>query len=294
MAERTWFYAADGKQLGPNSDAQLRGLIARGVVRADTLVWSEGMSGWQNAGEIPGLIPAGSAPPAVAGAMMAGGAAPGGQTTADISTFGLFGRALLLAIGLALVIPAPWVATMWYRWIVERLRVPQRPNIGFTGNPGDIWYVFVILGLCTWAGFAGIDYLSLILLPIQAFLYWVTIRWVVANISSDGRPLGLTFQGSVWGYLGWYLFSLVSAITIIGWAWVLTAWLRWMCRNVAGTRRAVVFNGSGWGVLWRTVVFVLACIPLIPIPWVLAWITRWYLSQFAVVERTAEASPAAG
>jgi hypothetical protein len=115
----------------------------------------------------------------------------------------------------------------------------------------------------------------------------MVLRWVVANISADGRPLGLSFRGSAWAYLGWFVFYMVSIITIIGWAWVMTAWLRWMAGNIAGTRRAVVFNGSGWGVLWRSIVFSLACGLIIPIPWVLAWYVRWYVSQFAVVERAA-------
>ena len=65
MSNRSWFYAANGQQQGPFPEAQLRDLITRGTVRADTLVWSEGMPGWQRAGEIPGLIPAGSAPPSI-------------------------------------------------------------------------------------------------------------------------------------------------------------------------------------------------------------------------------------
>ena len=281
MAERSWFYAADGKQQGPNSDAQLRDLIARGTVRADTLVWSEGMAGWQKAGEIPGLMPAGSAP-----MTMTGGAASGGQISADFSTFGLFGRFLLNFIGSALVIPAPWVAHIMYSWMIERVRVPGRPNLSFTGKPLDIWYVFMIIGAMFWAGLVN-EYLTYLLIPVQAFFYWMIIRWVVSNIAADGRPMGLSFQGSVWGYIGWYVFLFVSMISIIGWAWVTSAWLRWMCRNIAGTRREVVFNGSGWGILWRNVVFVLSCIPLIPIPWTMAWLVRWYMSQFAVVERTA-------
>ncbi len=63
MADRSWFYAADGQQQGPFPEAQLRDLIARGAVTADTLVWTEGMSGWQRAGDIPGLVPGGSGPP---------------------------------------------------------------------------------------------------------------------------------------------------------------------------------------------------------------------------------------
>lgn len=65
MSDRSWFYASNGQQQGPYPEAQLRDLIARGTVRADTLVWSEGMAGWQKAGEIPGLMSDGgsAAPP---------------------------------------------------------------------------------------------------------------------------------------------------------------------------------------------------------------------------------------
>jgi len=65
MSNRSWFYASNGQQQGPYPDAQLRDLITRGVVNADTLVWTEGMSGWQRASEIPGLMPGGSGPPSI-------------------------------------------------------------------------------------------------------------------------------------------------------------------------------------------------------------------------------------
>jgi hypothetical protein len=77
----------------------------------------------------------------------------------------------------------------------------------------------------------------------------------------------------------------VSFITIVGWAWVVTAWMRWVCRNIDGTQREVIFIASGLEVLWRTIVFVFACIFIIPIPWVLRWYAQWYASQFALVER---------
>jgi hypothetical protein len=185
------------------------------------------------------------------------------------------------------VIPAPWVATGFYRWFIERLRVPQRPNLGFTGKPGDIWYVFVILALCAYAGLAHVSYLVFILIPLQGLLSWMAIRWVVANISSNERPLPLTFAGNPWTYVGWYLLFYISAFTIIGWAWVTTAWTRWMCRNLAGGRRELVFNASGWEVLWRSVVFVLGVVLIIPIPWAIGWYVRWFVSQFALVSRTA-------
>ena len=287
-----WFYAANGQQQGPFGDAQLRDLIGNGTVRADTLVWTEGMAGWQRAGDIPGLLAGASGLPPVPqrGGLSATGGAAGGQSLwVDFSIWALLGRALLFLIGFLLVIPAPWTATSFYRWFIERLRVPQRPDLGFTGKPGDIWYVFVIQGLCSYAGF-GDSYFPLIVIPLEAFLSWMTIRWIVANISSQGRHLPLTFAGSPWAYLGWYVLLYVSVITIVGWAWVTTAWIRWICRNITGTMRTILFNASGWQILWRTLGFALAAAFIIPIPWVMGWYARWYVSQFVLVEQTAYAT----
>ena len=49
--ERQWYYAkSKAGQLGPVSESELVALIARGEVGAHDLVWSEGLSGWQQAG----------------------------------------------------------------------------------------------------------------------------------------------------------------------------------------------------------------------------------------------------
>src|ERR1700694_2285457 len=273
MSNRSWFFASEGKQQGPYPEAQLREFIANGAVTAETLVWTEGMAGWQKAGEIPGLLKTDSGSPVVSGAgtFPASGVPAGGSLWADFSIWALLGRALLLLIGFLLVIPAPWVATSFYRWFIERLRVPQRPNLGFTGKPGDIWYVFVIQGLCAYAGFSDAWYPPLIVIPLQALLSWLTIRWIAAKLSSDGHRLPLNFAGSALGYIGWYLLLYVSVLSIIGWAWVITAWMRWLCRNIAGTRREIVFNASGWQILWRTLVYAFLMVLIIPIPWAMGW-----------------------
>jgi hypothetical protein len=272
MSERAWFIASSGKQEGPLSDAQFRALVASGQVTADTLVWSEGMVEWVRASNVPGLMSA--APPAVS--------ASSGAVQADFGVWELFGWGLLVIIGTMLIIPAPWVMTGFYRWVIAHIRVPQRPNLAFTGQVGDIWYVFILTALASYAGLAHIWYLPYLLMPIEAFLAWLVIKWLIGNISSDGAHLPLSFLGSVWAYIGWYVLLNLSIFTIIGWAWVTTAWLRWICRNIAGTQREVFFNGSGWQVLWRSFVYVLTCIFIIPIPWMTRWYARWYVSQFSV------------
>ncbi len=292
MADRSWFFASQGQQHGPYPEAQLRQFIAAGTITAETLVWTEGMANWQKAGDTPGLFSSASAAPAVPRSgvpPMTASARGGGPLSIDLPIWSFLGRSLLFVIGLLLVIPAPWVATSFYRWFASRTHVPSRPNFAFTGQVGDIWYVFVAMGLMSYAGAAG-NYAELIAIAVQAFLSWLTVRWVAANLSSNGQPLPIAFTGSAPGYIGWNLLVSLSFITIIGWAWVITAGMRWICRNVSGTRREIVFNATGWQMLWRTVMFGLGCALLIPIPWVLRWYTGWFVSQFALVERTADAN----
>jgi len=53
-----WFYASEGKKKGPFTPSQFRALVTQGEVRADTLVWTEGMAAWKKASEIDAALPA--------------------------------------------------------------------------------------------------------------------------------------------------------------------------------------------------------------------------------------------
>jgi GYF domain 2 len=290
MSDRSWFLALDGQQHGPYPEAQLREFIADGRIAADTLVWTEGMADWQKAGDIPGLFARAAGPPGLprsGGPPAAAGGYDSGTLSIDVGLWDLLGRGLLVAVGFLLVIPAPWAATNFYGWMISRLRVPERPNLGFTGQVGDIWYVFVVMALLTYLEFSGIRYLRYIVILVDGYLSWMLLRWIAANFSSDGRQLPIAFDGNALTYVGWHVLIALSFVTIIGWAWVATAWTRWICRNVSGTRREILFNATGLEMLWRTIVFSLASVLIIPIPWVLRWYTLWYVSQFELVERTA-------
>src|SRR5262245_2199514 len=54
-----WYYAVGGEQKGPVSDQELQRLAQQGAVTPQTLVWREGMAGWQPYG--------GGTPPAMPG-----------------------------------------------------------------------------------------------------------------------------------------------------------------------------------------------------------------------------------
>jgi hypothetical protein len=289
MSDRSWFVAVNGQQQGPYPEAQFRDFIARGMITADVLVWTAGMDGWQEAGDMPGLLsraaPAPTRAPSGGPQINSAGVAP---LSIDFGIWDVTWRSLLFFIGAVLVIPLPWVLVMYCRWMVSCTHVPRRPNLTFTGRPLTLlwWYLGAIV-LFILVGLTGIRALNALMFLVQFGLYWLAIKWFVANIASNGQPLGLGFSGSFWGYLGWNILAGLSVFTIIGWAWVYTAQMRWICRHIEGTRREVVFKASGLQYLWRVLVAALACSFIIPIPWMFRWIVRWQASQTVLVERTA-------
>lgn len=274
----SWFYASEGKQQGPYPEGQFRDLIAQGVVRADTLVWTEGMAGWQRAAEIPGLMAGGGAPPIIpaggppamasAGGYGGGGYSGGGSSPSiDFEILEFSWRTIVMVIGSMLVIPAPWVFVWYLQWIVPCVKVPGRPNLSFTGNAMTLvpWFFgFVVLVIAV--RFTGIQLLNTLISIVEIGLAWLLLKWMVANLASNGQPMGLSFTGPVWIYIGWNLLVAISFITIIGWAWVMVAQIRWMCRNIEGTRRDIVFKGTGLEFLWRAIVTAILCSFIIPIP----------------------------
>jgi hypothetical protein len=291
MSDRSWFFASQGQQQGPYPEAQLRDLIAKGIVTTATLVWSEGMADWQKAGDIPGLFSGYSGPPAAPHAQrsLAGiGGADAGSLSIDFGLWEFVWRSLVFLIGAGLIIPLPWVLVMYCKWIVSCTHVPGRPNLTFEGQPLTIlwWYLGAIV-LIVLLGLTGSRYVNALAFVIQVGLYWLALKWLIANIASNGQPLGLSFSAAFWGYLGWNVLAVLSIFTIIGWAWVYTAQLRWICRHIEGTRREAVFKASGLEYLWRCVVTAITCSFIIPIPWVLRWMMRWHASQIELVERAA-------
>jgi hypothetical protein len=291
MSDRSWFFASQGQQQGPFPDARLRELIGSGAVTAETLVWSEGMTGWQKAGDIPGLFSGSGAPPSIpqsGGPLTSAGGLRGGPLSIAFGIWEFTWRSLLLCLGLLLVLPTPWVVVWYVKWFVSRVHVPGRPNLSFTGQPLTIaaWYFGVIvLAICV--ALTGVQWLNDLMFVVQIVLYWLLLRYLVANLASNAQPLGLSFSGSFWAYFGWTLLAVISVITIIGWAWVYAAQMRWVCRNIQGTRREVVFKGTGLEYLWRLIVVAIASAFIIPIPWMFRWIMRWQLSQTELIERTA-------
>jgi hypothetical protein len=300
MAERQWYTAIGGKEEGPFSDARLRDLITAGSVRADTLVWCDGMTNWTKAGDIPGLIPSSLRPPPpppppppgvapVPPAAASGGPAATVPLSSRIRVWPYFGRALLIVIAQIFVIPMPWVMTSFYGWFVDNIELPGGQRVTFTGKPGDIWYIFILDALLGYLGLIrhGID---IVVVPLTVLFTFMIARWFCRNLAWEGQTSQLAFTGGYWPWLGWYVLTILSILTVIGWAWVVTAWMRWMCRHVEGSARKLAFTAGGWSFLWRSVLFFLSCFLVVPIPWTLCWYTRWLVSQCALVNEAVPGS----
>lgn len=294
-----WYVNGDGARQGPVDMAELPNLIGAGAVRGDTLVWAEGMAEWQPAASIPALAaqlpsaaraPVQPPPPPIADPSPAyrqasGPAAVAPQPaagapacmSATLEPLPLFGRSILLYLGQLAVVPAPWTGAYFWRYIAESLALPDGSRFRFAGEWRDIWWAFVLQGVLLWAGGQG---RYGILATIVSFgVTWLIARWFCDSLSYNGAPL--QFRGAFLPYFGWMLLIGVSFVTIIGWAWAVQYYLRWMAQQVDGPLR-FEFVGSGLEILWRTLVLAFGCAFLIPIPWVAAWFGRWLISQFSV------------
>src|SRR5258708_6448989 len=180
MSDRSWFVASQGQQQGPYPESQLRDLIAKGIVTAATLVWSDGMADWQKAGDIPGLFSGYSGPPAVPGprrSLASTEGVDGEPLSIDFESLEFVWRSLVLFIGAVFVIPLPWALVMYCKWIVSCTHVPGRPNLAFEGQPLTIlWWCLGAVVLIIALGLTGIQYVNALGFLIQLVLYWLALK----------------------------------------------------------------------------------------------------------------------
>jgi uncharacterized protein DUF4339 len=288
MSSNFWYLDRDHTQRGPVGEDEFVRLIRQGAITRETMMWTAGMTEWRPAGQVPNVAAlfGASAPAIGVGAPVVGTGAPAvgpalGPLGSAIPVWGFFWRSVVTLIGVVLIIPAPWVGPWFYKWLCERISLPDGRPLTFSGKPGDIWYVFVAWGALMWIGQLKEGRFELVTIVLSWILGVLLLKWVCAHASTADERLKLSFEGGYLPYIGWNILLALSAITIIGWAWVMKYMLRWICQNVRGTAE-FAFTGTGLEILWRTIVVVLLCILIIPIPWMMRWYTQWMFSQVAV------------
>lgn len=307
-----WYVGRDGTGKGPIEAGEIGWRIKSGEVTPDTLVWMESMPEWKPAREVDALresfagasahqpppqqqppppprpdaapgspVPrvarvlpgaAASAPPA----HLAGKIGPLGS---DVEVWGLFWRAIVAFFGQVTIVFAPWASVNYWKYLGERTKFADATRFSFGGQPGDIWWVFVLQGALLWSN--QVKYVGMLGFVANLGLSWLILRWFCEKLRVGESGPNLSFDGGFVPFLGYAVLSFLSIFTIIGWAWVVRSYMRWACAHVRGPFR-FEFDGRATEILWRGALVIVACLFLIPIPWAIAWFVRWFVSQIAV------------
>ena len=209
--------------------------------------------------------------------------------TFEAGALEFFGRNLLTIFSFAFIVPAPWTICWFTKWLAGQVRSSDGQVLEFRGTAGSVWklvalYVLLFAASIT-LGFlrgdtdpsvATVSQDVLLQLAVLA-ISWLFVKWGINHVEWNNRRW--RFDGSIWGFLGWYLLIYVSVLTIIGWAWASVGLYNWIAEHVQDAGGKMRFLGAGHQMLWRTIVFVLFCVPILTIPWAIRWYYAWLVSQ---------------
>jgi uncharacterized membrane protein YjgN (DUF898 family) len=290
MPGNFFFKDRSGAQNGPVSLEELATLAATGRLAPDCLVWGDGVEP-SPASAFDALAAAFRDAPKTAAT-----AAGRGPLEPSFPVWGLFWRSLVYAIGVTLILPAPWVGVWFYRFVAEHVALPGGKRLHLESTVGESGWIFAGLGLAAvldavYGGAEAAAYANLIGFALGAWLTVRLIDWFCRSLRAEDGSLSLVFAGESYVYLGWILLLVLSTVAVIAWAWVLKYMLRWVCAKIAGTHR-FEFVATGFDLLWRIFVLVLAMAFLIPLPWAMRWFQNWFVSQIVVTPAAASLAQA--
>lgn len=128
-----WYYAESGRQVGPIPEESFDALVRSGVVRADTLVWQQGMPNWQPYATVRPAAPTHVAPPLDAAAAVA----PGPSTRFCSECGRPFPQSELIPFGNS------FVCATCKEVFAHKLR--EGVNVGAAVRYGGFWIRFVAI-----------------------------------------------------------------------------------------------------------------------------------------------------
>ena len=188
-----------------------------------------------------------------------------------------------------LIIPTGWGVASLSQWYVRNVRFSDGTYAWFEGNGSQIWWYFVVQGLLSFLGnYFRLLPLTLASIFVDAWVNLMVLRWFARNsrLSTGERP---GFTGTYWPLLAFSVLLVLSFFTIIGWAWVLSGLMGWICQNLHIGSKQGLFVGNGLAFLWRGVVAILASLPIVTIPWAWLWFAKWLTRCVVFEDRAAPA-----
>jgi hypothetical protein len=237
----SWYYAENNERRGPIEDAAFDGLIATGAVRAETLVWREGMANWQALSasgyhQSAAPLPA-NAPPAPEGA---GEEESAPQPGVEMGVCSESGR--ILPRSELVEIDGRLVSVEYKNVVLQRIR----EGVGATGasiDPEvlaeqiiardyhlsvsacltrgwsvlrkDFWFCLGTVFLSMLVGMASAIFIIgpfFTLGPLWAGLYWMNLR-LHRNIPATLNDAFAGFSRNYWHLVG---VSMIYMVTILG------------------------------------------------------------------------------
>jgi uncharacterized membrane protein len=158
----SWHYMKNGAQTGPATTEEIKALIASGAVKADTLVWREGLASWVAANtqsEFAGVVPAVPPPPPA----VAGGPGVFTPNPADVEKNKVFG--ILAYLGIL--------------WLVPLLAAKDSPFAKYHCNQGLVLFLGAI---AAWIANIILD-MVLVFVPVLGwFLMFILHLGIIISI----------------------------------------------------------------------------------------------------------------
>jgi hypothetical protein len=198
--------------------------------------------------------------------------------------------ALLLAVSAVLVVPFAWAYAAFLRWIARSTQFSDGTSAEFRGS-GDEVVVWCALGLLmayaqrvlfSSSEIGGTIAVLLIGQVLAAGIGYTILKWLAFNLRLNPGPQ-LTFIGSFPKLLGWSLLLILSFCTIVGWAWVAVAQMRWIASETKGEGVAFEFRAAPIELLWRGFATLFGSLAIVTIPYLLVWFYRWLISNIVII-----------
>ncbi|WP_027185979.1 hypothetical protein [Desulfovibrio inopinatus] len=191
------------------------------------------------------------------------------------------------------IVTTAWGMVPFYRWFNNNTVTSDGRRFSLEGRPANVWLLMAGFTLANFVrGLAQgaaqqetsdqFDPATILLgfglfIIVQLFT-WGILKWYISHTRLDDT-IALRFRGGAIPFIGWMILSIISIFTIIGWAWVNAAIIRWVLRNIDAPNMTFVFTGRGHEVLWRSLVALLGSIFIVTIPWVWLWLTKWFVAS---------------